>query len=83
MPSFAFSFSRLAIGAEMRRAAAEHDAADGLFAGGAGLVGAIVDAVELLESAFAAFGVDVIAQGAAFVLDCATQDLLDGCVKSS
>src|SRR4051812_2104994 len=53
----------LALGAEVRGSAAEDDAGDGGAAGVAGFSVAGVDAVELLESAGVAVGVDVVAEG--------------------
>ncbi len=52
------------------------------FAARTGLALAGVDAVEELEAAFFAVGVDVVAQGAAAMVDGAAENQLDGAVEA-
>jgi hypothetical protein len=67
----------------VRGAAAEDDALDRPLARAAGVALAVVDAVELLEAAGDAVGVDVVAQGAAAVADGAAEDALDGVAEDA
>src|SRR5258706_2420972 len=70
------------MGAEVGGAAAEDNTLNWSFAADTGLAFARVDAVEELEAAFFAVGVDVVAQGAAAMVDGAAKNQLDGAVEA-
>src|SRR5437868_5067611 len=70
------------MGAEVGGAAAENDALDGGFTADTWLAFSAVDAVEELEAAFFTVGVDIVAQGAAAVVDGAAENQLDGAIEA-
>jgi len=70
------------MGAEVRGATAKDYTLNWSFAAHARLSFARVDAVEELEAAFFAVGVDVVAQGTAAMVDGAAKNQLDGAVEA-
>jgi len=62
--------------------AAEDDPLDGGFTADTWLIFASVDAVQELEATFFAVGIDVVAQGAAAVIDGAAENQLDGAIEA-
>lgn len=66
----------------MGRSASDDDAMDGGLAGGAGLVGAIVDFMKVLEAAGPTIAIDIVADGGAAITDGQAQDGFDRLVES-
>jgi hypothetical protein len=75
-PRFSLAL-RLASAAEVGRSAPEDDSLNRVIAFAAGFSGAVVDAVEALEPARRAVGVDVVSQGAAAVAQGPAENHLD------